>query len=145
MVLFCFFANGSVNPEAWHSATAVTRAFNIGRSEASAVAALQTQVAPAVVAILKDSVARRGMRSFITHDCIAAGFFSTGFSSAKGSMDAWTSEMTNTDSLQLVAWLCCSVFQTSPNSFEIHCPLETRMKPLTNFDTFVICSSLKLC
>ena len=82
----------------------MTKAFNIGKAEANAVVALQTAVDGTTVAVLKDCVAKRGMRSFLAHDCIGNGFFSIGFSSAKGPTEPWTSEMTNSDTGEIVTW-----------------------------------------
>lgn len=89
----------------WSNATAVSRAFSLGKAEAAAVSALQSGIDKAIVSELKLAVAKRGLRSFMSHDVLGKGFFSLGFSSARGSSESWVSEMTNTDDQQTVSWL----------------------------------------
>ncbi|CAK9000672.1 unnamed protein product [Durusdinium trenchii] len=79
----------------WENVSAVSRAFNIGRSEAAAASNLQSRVDPSVTTSLKAAVAMRGLRSFITHDLIAKGTFNDGFTSGQGATEPWTQELTN--------------------------------------------------
>ena len=44
---------------------------------------------------LQDSVKVRGLQRYITHDCIARGVFSLGFSSGNGAAEAWHDQCTN--------------------------------------------------
>ena len=91
--------------EDWENASAVARVFNIGRSEAGAVSALQSKIHADVTRMLKAAVAMRGMRTFITHDLIHKGAFNEGFTSGQGPTEAWAQEFTNGHGQQLVSWL----------------------------------------
>lgn len=46
---------------------------------------------------LKQAVAIRGLRTFVTHDAISKGVFSLGFSSGQGPAEAWAPILTNSD------------------------------------------------
>ena len=81
--------------EDWENASAIAKAFQIGRAESGAVANLQSKINGEVVRMLKDAVSQRGMRSFITHDLIWKGAFNDGWSSGHGSTEAWVQELTN--------------------------------------------------
>ncbi|CAK9102225.1 unnamed protein product [Durusdinium trenchii] len=81
----------------WSNATAVSKAFSIGKLEAAAVSNLQSHVEPSLVKRLKEVVATRGLRSFLGHDVFGRGVFNTGWSSGSGSCEAWVSVMTNLD------------------------------------------------
>ncbi len=81
--------------EDWDNASAVSKAFSIGRAESGAVSNLQSRVNQTVLTMLKDAVAQRGMRTFITHDLIWKGAFNDGWTSAQGATEAWTQEFSN--------------------------------------------------
>eukprot|EP00435_Cladocopium_sp_Y103_P050415 s350_g15.t1 len=54
--------------EEWESASAVARAYKIGKFEAAAVSNLMHKIEAPVTAALKDAVQKRGMRPFILHE-----------------------------------------------------------------------------
>ena len=85
----------------WHSATAVAKAFAIGKGEAAAVSALMSEVHPTVLARITESVKIRGMHRFLTHDAIGRGVFSMGFSSGIGNIEAWNDVLTNSEDQEL--------------------------------------------
>lgn len=95
---------GSPCSEDWANATAISKAFSLGKLEATAVSNLQTQVSDDIVRSLKQAVAIRGMRSFLGHDILSRGLFNVGFSSASGSSEAWAAAMTVTQDSKLVLW-----------------------------------------
>lgn len=87
----------------WGSATAIVRAFQIGKAEAAAVSNLQSGVEKEVVVILKKEVSIRGLRSYLGHEIVAKGLFNTGYSSSSGATEQWVSVCTNLDDCKLVA------------------------------------------
>jgi len=91
----------------WSNSTAVCRAFNIGKWEGAAVSALQSSIEKPVVAMLKDFVAKRGMKGFLSHEVLGRGIFSTGWTSGSGPTESWNVVMTNTDDGALAAQPCC--------------------------------------
>ncbi len=80
----------------------MSRAFQIGKTESAAVAQLHAHVHPTITAALKVEVAKRGMRSFLTNELVAKGYFSDGFSSGSGVAEPWAAECTN-DAAQVLA------------------------------------------
>ncbi|CAK9062220.1 unnamed protein product [Durusdinium trenchii] len=76
-------------------ATAVARAFNIGRAESTAVSHLIERISKPVVAELKEASRCRGMRQWLTHEVIAKEAFNTSWSSGTGAFAAWSVELTN--------------------------------------------------
>ncbi|CAK9045232.1 unnamed protein product [Durusdinium trenchii] len=86
----------------WGSATAIVRAFQIGKAEAAAVSNLQSGVEKEVVVILKKEVSIRGLRSYLGHEIVAKGLFNTGYSSSSGATEQWVSVCTNLDDCKLV-------------------------------------------
>ncbi|CAL1141851.1 unnamed protein product [Cladocopium goreaui] len=86
----------------WDNATAVAKAFAIGKGEAAAVSALMSDVNGLFLSRITESVKIRGMHRFLTHDAIGRGIFSTGFSSGIGNIEAWKDELTNRDDQELV-------------------------------------------
>lgn len=62
----------------WSNATAVSRAFSLGKGEAAAVSALQSGIDKTIVNELKLAVAKGRLRSFMSHDVLGKGFFSVG-------------------------------------------------------------------
>ena len=89
----------------WESATQVAKAFNIGPKEAHALSNLQARVDPTVVEDLKQRVAIRGMKTFLSHELIAKEIFNDGFSSGQGGSEAWLQHLTNSSDLKLASWL----------------------------------------
>ena len=85
----------------WDNATAVAKAFAIGKGEAAAVSALMSDVNGLFLSRITESVKIRGMHRFLTHDAIGRGIFSTGFSSGIGNIEAWKDELTNRDDQEL--------------------------------------------
>lgn len=85
----------------WHSATAVAKAYHIGKSESGAVSALLSGVSPIAFVALQDSVKIRGMSRFLTHDSISRGIFSLGFSSGVANAEAWKDQLTNAEDSEL--------------------------------------------
>lgn len=80
----------------WHSATQVARAFNIGKSEATAISNLQDKISPKLVDLLKEATRCRGMRQFLTHDVLSKDMFNTGYSSGQsGALIAWCVDLSN--------------------------------------------------
>lgn len=73
----------------------MAKAFEIGKGEASAVFELLQKVPPTIAEKLENSVRTRGMARLLNHDVIGKGTFSLGYSSAAGSLDAWTEALTN--------------------------------------------------
>ena len=71
------------------------KAFSIGKTEAAAVSQLQASVEPSTLKVLKESVSKRGMKSFLSHEVISKGYFSSGFASASGCSESWVSVTTN--------------------------------------------------
>ena len=57
-----------------------------------------------VVRKLKSVISAKGMRAFLHHEAIGKGLFNVGFTSAFGPMEAWVSQMTNTEDTTLVPW-----------------------------------------
>ena len=84
--------------EDWGNATAISRAFNIGKQESNAVSNLQSNVTMETRLRLKAVIKTKGMRNFLHHEVIGRGLFNVGFSSASGPTEGWVSAMTNTDS-----------------------------------------------
>ena len=81
--------------EDWESETAVCRAFQIGKTEAKAVAQLHGCMEASVRDALEHSVRIFGMRAFLYHDVIAREAFSRGFCSATAGLEAWAKYLTN--------------------------------------------------
>lgn len=91
----------------------MARAFQIGKTESDAVSNLQHRVRAEVVLQLKDATRSRGMRQFMTHDCIARNLFNEGFSSGQsGALTAWAVDLTNGADLKLVAGLFSPVVRS---------------------------------
>ena len=88
--------------EDWGKATAVAKAFSIGKTESAAVAALISQVSHEVRARLTASVRSRGMARFLTHEMIAKGCLNIGFTAATGESEAWGELLTNLPDNKLV-------------------------------------------
>ena len=88
--------------EDWSKATAVSKAFSIGKTEASAVVALVGQVSGEVRARLTASVRSRGMARFLTHEMLAKGCLNVGYTSAAGESEAWGDLVTNLPDNNLV-------------------------------------------
>lgn len=85
----------------------MAKAFEIGKGEASAVFELLQKVPPTIAEKLENSVRTRGVARLLNHDVIdviGKGTFSLGYSSAAGSLDAWTEALTNGANLKLVSW-----------------------------------------
>ena len=82
----------------------MARAFEIGKGEAAAVFELLQKVPPTVAEKLESSVRTRGMTRLLNHDVIGKGTLSLGYTSAIGSLDAWTEALTNGANLKLVSW-----------------------------------------
>lgn len=81
--------------EDWHNEGAICRAFNIGKTEAKAVAQLHTGMARETCNQLEEVVRQYGMKAFIFHDVLAKECFSRGFCSATSGMESWGAQLTN--------------------------------------------------
>ena len=88
----------------WGNCTAVMRVFSIGKTEAGAVSNLQSHVEGVIVSELKQCVAKRGIKNFLSHDILAKGVLNTGYTSASGNSEAWVSIMTNLEDAAIVIW-----------------------------------------
>lgn len=84
-----------LSAQEWHNATAVAKAYAIGKGEAGAVSALMCAVETDLLVRITESVRIRGMSRFLTHEMIAKGLFSTGFSSGSGFAEAWNHQLIN--------------------------------------------------
>ena len=73
----------------------MARAYTIGKGEAGAVSELMCAVEKQILERITQSVRIRGMSRFLTHEMIAKGLFSTGFSSGVGSAEAWNHQLVN--------------------------------------------------
>ena len=89
----------------WHSATAVAKAYSIGKLESAAVSQLMCHLDPGFLQRLTDSVKVRGMPRFLTHECIGRGIFSKAFTSGTGVTEAWSDQLVNRDDGILVSQL----------------------------------------
>ena len=87
------------------SASSVARVYNVGPREASAIVQLSQKVTEPIQALLKDSVRKRGMRVFLTHEGIGKEIFSLAWSSGSGQYEAWNDALTNKDDNELVSSL----------------------------------------
>ena len=103
--------------EDWENASAVARAFSIGKNEAGAVASLKLYVSDPIVANLTEAVRLRGMRQFLSHEPIARGVFNRGFTSGRDKFESWNVQLTNGDDDALVSWLllCSCVLLSLPS------------------------------
>lgn len=86
----------------WSSATAVAKAYSIGRLESGAVSQLMCHVHPDVLQRITEDVKRRGMARFLTHDAIARGVFSKAFASGIGVAESWADQLVNGEDNKLV-------------------------------------------
>lgn len=86
----------------------MSRAFQIGKMEALAVAQLHAHVHSTIVADLKVQVAKRGMRGFLTNELVSKGYFSDGFSSGVGVGEPWAAQCINDGAQQLATRLAIS-------------------------------------
>eukprot|EP00435_Cladocopium_sp_Y103_P074474 s436_g49.t1 len=89
----------------WSSATAMARVFAIGKTESDALFNLNSKIDRELVVELKTAVSKRGLRYFLTHDCIARNTFNEGWSSAQGLAEAWRDVCVNADDGRLVPCL----------------------------------------
>lgn len=87
----------------WSKATGLARAFNIGPKESQAVYALLCHVPEDIRNRLEAAVKVRGMSRLISHDVIGKGCFNLGWTSASGSTESWSEELTNTSARKVVA------------------------------------------
>lgn len=89
----------------WAEPSKVMRAFQIGKLEAQSITNLMKHVPKSVVDGLWDAVRPRGMRTWITHECLARDLFNVSYSSANGSWEAWKAECVNRhDDHTLALW-----------------------------------------
>ena len=89
--------------QAWDNASAIARAFSIGKNEAAAIANLTTKVSHKVVATLQDAFRSRGMRPFLLHEVVGEGLFNQAFTSGVGTLEPWSRALTNNDDDELVS------------------------------------------
>lgn len=82
----------------------MAKAFAIGKLESEAASNLLERVTSVVTNALTETIRRRGMKPFLTHECLAKGLFNRGFASGP---DGWQEETTNLADNNLV--LCLQV------------------------------------
>ena len=88
----------------WDKSARVARAFQIGPKEAAAVRNLLNKVAAPTREALQTAVRVRGMKPFLQHDVIGRDCFNVGWSSGMlPDFEAWKSQLTNGDDLELVS------------------------------------------
>ena len=80
----------------------MARAFQLGRAEAAAVNNLVHKVAPEAVAFLENSVKRRGMLKYMSHDIIRRDLLNEGYTSGVGILEPWKDELRNDGEQKLV-------------------------------------------
>ncbi|CAK9009367.1 Uncharacterized protein SCF082_LOCUS10261 [Durusdinium trenchii] len=86
----------------WQHATAVAKAFQIGKGEAAAVANLMTKVPACAVEFLTQSVKARGMSRYMSHDILGKDLFNASFSSGTGCLEHWKDQLRNNDELVML-------------------------------------------
>lgn len=76
---------------------------------------LYVRVDKTIVDSLREAVAKRGLRNFLTHDLIAKGAFNQAWTSAQGPMESCVPAMTNGSDLSLETWtqLTCFLWGSS--------------------------------
>ena len=94
------------------------RVFSIGKAEAGAVSNLQAHVERVIVCELKQCLAKRGIKNFLSHDILAKGVLNTGYTSASGNSEAWVSIMTNLEDASIVIWPALGYVLFSSNFFD---------------------------
>lgn len=80
----------------------MARALQLGRSEAAAVNNLVHKVAPEAVTFLENSVKRRGMLKYMSHDVIGKDLLNEGYTSGVGILEPWKDELRNDGGQKLV-------------------------------------------
>ena len=83
----------------------MARVFAIGKTESEALVNLSSKIERGLLGELKAAVAKRGLRYFLTHDCIARNTFNEGWSSAQGLAEAWRDVCVNAEDGRLVPCL----------------------------------------
>ena len=73
----------------------MARALQLGRAEAAAVNNLVHKVAPEAVTFLENSVKRRGMLKYMSHDVIGKDLLNEGYTSGVGILEPWKDELRN--------------------------------------------------
>ena len=94
----------------WAQATAIAKAFKIGRLESEAVSALMSDIPESIVNVLEDAVRKRGLQRFMNHEVISKGIFSSSWTSGFGPAEAWKDELRNREDEILVLCLDLAVF-----------------------------------
>lgn len=82
----------------------MAKVFQIGKHEAAAVSNLRCHVSTEILQMVTESVRKRGMRSFVSHEMLGKDVLNLGFSSGKDKWEAWHSELTNAADNELVLW-----------------------------------------
>lgn len=86
----------------WGSASAIMKAFKVGKFESAAIANLQENMPQPVSEALKEAVRVRGMKQFVLHETIAKEIFNSAWTSGTGTLEQWSSQLTNSESNELV-------------------------------------------
>ena len=81
--------------EDWGSASAIAKAFSIGKSESAAVAQLVQHMHADVRAALTSAVRQRGMPKLVLHETLAKETFAEGWSSGTGQLESWRDILCN--------------------------------------------------
>ena len=89
--------------EAMEKAGDIAKAYKVGPKEAGALICLTQKISKPVVEVLKDTVRKRGLRSFLTHDAICRDVFNVAWSSGTGQYEPWNDVLTNRDDDELVS------------------------------------------
>ena len=86
----------------WGSASAIMRAFKVGKFESAAIANLQQHMPKPVSESLKDAVRVRGMKQFVLHETIGKDIFNSAWTSGTGTLEQWSCQLTNSETNELV-------------------------------------------
>lgn len=93
----------------WESASAIMKAFNVGKHESLAIANLQNRMPAVASSALKSAVRVRGMRSFVLHETIGRDLFNSAYTSGTGQFEQWAVQLTNTESNELAPYFLIEV------------------------------------
>ncbi|CAE7945690.1 unnamed protein product [Symbiodinium sp. KB8] len=91
--------------EDWGSASAIAKAFSIGKSESAAVAQLVQHMHADVRAALTSAVRQRGMPKLVLHETLAKETFAEGWSSGTGQLESWRDILCNVPGIPQIALL----------------------------------------
>ena len=90
--------------EEWSDANQVARCFAIGKQESMAVSNLMSNINPAAVVFLTDSIRSRGMQKYMLHELLGRDVLNTNWTSGFNDFDPWKEQFRNLDDGELVPW-----------------------------------------